>query len=83
MFGAKSKEIARLKSELHKISLEDWREATQRLKLEADLVVANKEKQGWIDDYQRLNDRYTLLDSLLKQLHINITLPVKKNAGRG
>lgn len=47
--------------------------------LKAELGLAAQEKQGWIADYQQLNDRYSLLDSVLKQLHVNVTLPAKKS----
>ena len=80
MFGTKSKEIARLKQ-----TIDDQRSELEILRRSQESWNKSVREQDtyWGILYKELNDRYTLLDSLLKQLHINITLPVKKNAGRG
>lgn len=81
MFGAKSREIIRLGQELaettgernyHKSiadsKVNEWNARIAYLMSEKDILSAQ---------FQELSQRYTLLDSLLKQLRINVTLPVK------
>lgn len=80
MFGSKSKEIARLKQEISNRATGDWQDHLRETELIADLATVKEEVKDWIADYQQLNDRYTLLDSLLKQLRVNVTLPAKKIA---
>lgn len=87
MFGSKSKEIARLDTERHRLAVEvEWKIGevnsleTKVENLGRQLSSSKEQCKLWSEDYRQLNDRYTLLDSLLKQLRVNVTLPAKKIA---
>lgn len=94
MFGSKSETIERLTEEIvewrrsrikYIETIDGFKETINALEtkasnLEFQLQAAEDDKKGWIADYLQLNDRYTLLDSLLKQLRVNVTLPAKKIA---
>lgn len=94
MFGSKSKEIARLRQEIvewresrekYIETINEWRQKNTYLneqisQCKSELEGAAELNALWSRDYQQLNDRYSLLDSVLKQLQINVTLPVKKIA---
>jgi chromosome segregation ATPase len=72
----------------HNNAVIEFRNKTQQLmaengQLNTKLDEAMQDKQEWIRDYQQLNDRYTLLDSLLRQLQVVVKLPPSKNARRG
>lgn len=73
MFGSKSKEIARLALEVQsaKSNAQYWENCNNSEKSNSEY---------WIKLFTEINDRYTLLDSLLKQLRVNVTLPAKKTA---
>lgn len=73
MFGSKSKEIARLARELNASK-------SQSMIWESHCKSEQANTEYWIKQFNELNDRYSLLDSVLRQLHINITLPAKKIA---
>ena len=94
MFGEKSREIARLKrtydgevihSDKLAAIIRNLNEQTVSLtaqidQLKKDLASNDLSRMNWMENFKDLNARYTLLDSVLKQLSINITLPAKKNA---
>ena len=94
MFGEKSREIARLGQlvalkdrtmgeviDSRNYLVEANNElAAQIDQLKKDLASNDLSRVNWMENFKDLNARYTLLDSVLKQLSINITLPAKKNA---
>ena len=76
-------EIDRLRDHIGTLETEAERRAQINADLSHQIKVEIENSKRWSADFQQLNDRYTLLDSLLKQLRVDVTLPVKKNAGRG
>ena len=87
MFGEKSREIARLIKTIDqqvqdKIELryENAGLSEQIDQLKKDLASNDLSRMNWMENFKDLNARYSMLDSVLKQLSINITLPAKKIA---
>lgn len=77
MFGEKAKRIKTLEEVINDLNCRAAQTSTQLSDLRHALEGVQEDSAFWKEQYEELNHRYTMLDSLFKQVRFNITLPIK------